>query len=89
VYERRARDEAWPRTEDPGGGDVRFDPTDRMRERHVAPRRAAAPGVGQAHKGKRVILRVDGLDVRVVSQDGELLRHLQLDTSPDYQAQGS
>ncbi len=33
-------------------------------------------GVGHAHKGKRVTLLVDGLDVRVLSEDGELLRHL-------------
>lgn len=46
-------------------------------------------GVGHAHKGKRVILLVDGLDVRVVSLDGELLRHLTLDPSRDYQPQGS
>jgi hypothetical protein len=45
-------------------------------------------GVGHAHKGKRVILLVDGLDVRVVSQDGELLRHLTLDPGRDYQPQG-
>jgi hypothetical protein len=30
---------------------------------------------------------VDGLDVRVVSEDGELLRHLTLDPSRDYQPQ--
>lgn len=46
-------------------------------------------GVGHAHKGKRVTLLVDGLDVRVVSMDGELLRHLTLDPSRDYQPQGS
>jgi transposase InsO family protein len=46
-------------------------------------------GVGHAHKGKRVILLVDGLDVRVVSQDGELLRHLMLDPGRNYQPQGS
>ncbi len=46
-------------------------------------------GVGQAHKGKRVILLVDGLDVRVVSEGGELLRHLTLDPSRDYQPQAS
>ena len=46
-------------------------------------------GVGHAHQGKRVTLLVDGLDVRVVSQDGELLRHLRLDPSRDYQPQGS
>ena len=46
-------------------------------------------GVGHAHKGKRVILLVHGLDVRVVSLDGEPLRHLTLDPSRDYQPQGS
>lgn len=45
-------------------------------------------GVGYAHKAKRVILLVDGLDVRVLSQDGELLRHLTLDPTRDYQPQG-
>ena len=46
-------------------------------------------GVGHAHKGKRVTLLVHGLDVRVISLDGELLRHLQLDPTRDYQPQGS
>jgi hypothetical protein len=45
-------------------------------------------GVGHPHKGKRVILLVDGLDVRVLSVDGEVLRHLTLDPSRDYQPQG-
>jgi transposase InsO family protein len=45
-------------------------------------------GVGHAHKGKRVTLLVHGLDVRVISQDGELLRHLTLDPGRDYQPQG-
>jgi transposase InsO family protein len=45
-------------------------------------------GVGHAHKGKRVILLVDGLDVKVLSVGGELLRHLTLDPSRDYQPQG-
>ena len=46
-------------------------------------------GIGARHRGKRVILLVHGLDVRVVSLDGELLRHLRLDPSRDYQPQGS
>jgi transposase InsO family protein len=46
-------------------------------------------GVGRAHEGKRVVLLIKGLDVRVVSLDGELLRHLTLDPSRDYQPQGS
>jgi len=45
-------------------------------------------GVGHAHKSKRVIRLVDGLNVRVVSQDGELLRQLTLDPTRDYQPQG-
>ncbi len=45
-------------------------------------------GVGHVHKGKRVILLIDGLDVRVLSQAGEMLRHLTLDPSRDYQPQG-
>jgi len=45
-------------------------------------------GVGHAHKGKRVIMLVDGLEVRVLSQDGELMRQLTLDPTRDYQPQG-
>jgi transposase InsO family protein len=45
-------------------------------------------GIGHAHKGTRVIMLVDGLDVRVVSADGVLLRHLTLDPTSDYQPQG-
>jgi transposase InsO family protein len=44
-------------------------------------------GVGHVHKGKRVTLLVHGLDVRVISEDGELIRHLTLDPSRDYQPQ--
>ena len=44
-------------------------------------------GVGHAHKGKRVIMLIAGLDVRVLSEDGELLRHLTLDPTKDYQPQ--
>ena len=46
-------------------------------------------GIGARHRGKRVILLVKDLDVRVVSLDGELLSHLTLDPSRDYQPQGS
>ena len=46
-------------------------------------------GIGARHRGKRVILLVKDLDIRVVSLDGELLRHLTLDPSRDYQPQGS
>ena len=46
-------------------------------------------GIGARHRGKRVILLVKDLDVRVVSLDGELLRHLTLDPERDYQPQRS
>lgn len=45
-------------------------------------------GVGRIHTGKRVIVLVDGLDVRVLTQDGELLRLLTLDPGRDYQPTG-
>lgn len=44
-------------------------------------------GVGKAHKRKVVIMLVHGLDVRVLTEDGELLRRLTLDPSRDYQPQ--
>jgi transposase InsO family protein len=46
-------------------------------------------GIGARHRGKRVILLVDDLDVRVVALDGELLRHFTLDPTRDYQPQDS
>ena len=42
-------------------------------------------GVGRAHCGRRVIVLVADLDVRVLSEEGELLRHLTLDPERDYQ----
>jgi hypothetical protein len=42
-------------------------------------------GVGRAHCGRRVIVLVCDLDVRVLSEEGELLRHLTLDPGRDYQ----
>jgi len=44
-------------------------------------------GVGAVHRGKRVIMLVHDLDVRVISVDGEILRHLTLDPTRDYQRQ--
>lgn len=45
-------------------------------------------GLGIAHVGKEVLLLVDGLDIRVITRHGELLRRLTLDPSKDYQARG-
>jgi len=42
-------------------------------------------GIGRAHKGRRVTVLVADLDIRVISEEGELLRHLTLDTTRDYQ----
>ena len=42
--------------------------------------------VARAHKGKKVILLIDDLDVRIVDEDGVML-HFVLDPSVDCQAQ--
>jgi transposase InsO family protein len=45
-------------------------------------------GVGRRHNGTKVILLIDGQDVRIISDQGELLRHFTLDPTRDYQPQG-
>jgi transposase InsO family protein len=45
--------------------------------------------VGRRHARTRVLMLVSGRDVRIVSEDGELLRELVLDPSRDYQPMGS
>jgi len=45
-------------------------------------------GIGNKLRGTRVIMLVAGRDIRVLSEDGELLRELTLDPSKDYQARG-
>jgi transposase InsO family protein len=49
----------------------------RSRLRHI--------GIGAAHRNKPVLLFVAGAEVRVVTEDGELLRTLTIDPSRDYQ----
>lgn len=44
--------------------------------------------VGRRHAGVRVLLLVAGLDVRIVTEDGELLRELTIDPSRSYQGLG-
>lgn len=62
---------------DPGGGvTLRHD----SRLHHIK--------VGRRHAGTRVVMLVSGLDVRIVSEDGELIRALVLDPSRDYQPIG-
>jgi transposase InsO family protein len=43
-------------------------------------------GLGRRHAGARVLLLVADLEVRVITEDGELLRELTLDPSRDYQS---
>lgn len=45
-------------------------------------------GVGRAHKHRDVIMLVAGLDVRILTDEGEMLRHLTLDPTKNYQAIG-
>jgi len=45
-------------------------------------------GVGRRRKGTRVLVLVADLDVRVLTLDGEVLRHLTLDPTRDYQPIG-
>ncbi|MBU6423596.1 MAG: IS481 family transposase, partial [Chloroflexi bacterium] len=47
-------------------------------------------GVGARHKGLAVVMLVADRDVRVVSAaDGELLRHLTIDPTRNYQRQSA
>ncbi|MFI5393106.1 MAG: IS481 family transposase [Myxococcota bacterium] len=43
-------------------------------------------GIGRRLLGTRVLVLVDGLQVRVITEDGELLRSFTLDPTRDYQA---
>jgi hypothetical protein len=45
-------------------------------------------GLGRRFSGTRVITLIDGLHVRVITEDGELIRELILDSSRDYQPNG-
>jgi transposase InsO family protein len=64
----------------------RIDKSGRVTLRHKT--RLHHIGVGRQHRGARVTLLIDRLDVRIVSDDGELLRHLVLDPTKDYQPTG-
>ena len=45
-------------------------------------------GVGRVYAGVTVLLLVHDLDVRVITEDGELLRHLTIDPTKTYQPTG-
>jgi transposase InsO family protein len=63
----------------------RIDPSGVITLRHNS--RLHHIGLGRRHSGTRVLVLVAGLDVRVLTEDGELLRGLTLDLSRDYQRQ--
>jgi transposase InsO family protein len=46
-------------------------------------------GIGRDHRHKHVIMLIAGLDVRILSNNGELLRHFTLDPNKIYQATGA
>lgn len=45
-------------------------------------------GIGGDHRNKRVTMLIDGLHIKVISQDGETLREFKLDPSKIYQGTG-
>jgi hypothetical protein len=45
-------------------------------------------GIGKPHTGTRVLVLVADLHVRVITEDGQLLRELTLDPTRDYQPRG-
>jgi hypothetical protein len=46
-------------------------------------------GIGRAHGNKPIVILVAGLDIRIIdATTGELLRHLTLDPTRDYQPLG-
>jgi transposase InsO family protein len=78
-----------PKSTVPGGFRVRRDRIDqagRITLRHDS--RLHHVGLGRRLAGTRVVVLVGGLDVRVLNEDGELLRRLTLDPSRDYQPHG-
>lgn len=64
----------------------RIDKTGRVTLRHRG--RMHHIGVGAAHKHMPVIMLVADLDVRILTEEGEMLRHLTLDPTKNYQAIG-
>lgn len=42
-------------------------------------------GVGRQYQGQRVLILVADLDIRVIDEQGVMIRHLELDPSVDYQ----
>jgi transposase InsO family protein len=87
-----ARDKArpgGPKLDLPKGARVRHDRVDG--DGKLTLRRAGRLhhiGIGRAHRHKPVIMLVADLEVRVLTEEGEVLRHLTLDPTKNYQAIG-
>jgi transposase InsO family protein len=45
-------------------------------------------GIGKTHTGRHVLLLINELHIRVITNDGQLLRELTLDPTRDYQPRG-
>jgi hypothetical protein len=63
----------------------RIDKTGRVTLRYRS--RLLHIGIGRAHAGTRVLLLVHDRDVRVMTEHGELLRHLTIDPTRNHQPQ--
>jgi len=44
-------------------------------------------GLGRKYGGQRVLVLMANLDVRVINEEGKVIRHLTLDPSVNYQSQ--
>jgi hypothetical protein len=42
-------------------------------------------GLGRRYRGRRVIILMANLDVRIITEDGELLHHFTLNPAKNYQ----
>jgi hypothetical protein len=65
----------------------RVDTTGTVTLRHRA--RLHHVGVGRDHKHKRILILVADLEVRIVDENGTMLRRLALDPTKDYQPLGA
>lgn len=45
-------------------------------------------GVGRDHRGKRIVMLIAGLEIRILTRQGDLLRQFTLDPTKDYQPTG-
>src|SRR2546425_2601012 len=87
-----ARDKARPTRPTLGRGKSVRVPPDRVDKAGKVTLRHAGKlhhiGVGRDHHGRRVIMLINGLQIRIITRDGELLRELTLDPSKTYQETG-